>query len=220
VSVDGVRSTRQCRHGDQAGFCTPGAGLERVESLHRRDYPAEFTSWSAMGCAGACATKQGNEYNPVGFGSLPRPGRADVICTAMTSGRADARCGMCHHPWRWGWRMTRVLVAMVFLLGAGPALGGERVALVIGEASYQTVSPLANPVADAKLVAQALARAGFEVRLGTDLDKPRSMRRSTISPTTPSRRRSPRSTSRDTASRTVAATGSCRSMPRFGTRAT
>ncbi len=47
----------------------------------------------------------------------------------------------------------------------------QRVALVIGESAYRTVSPLANPAADANLVAGALARSGFDVRLGLDLDK-------------------------------------------------
>ncbi len=62
------------------------------------------------------------------------------------------------------------LCAVWILLSAAPA-HAQRVALVIGESAYRTVSPLANPGADANLVAAALARSGFDVRLGLDLDK-------------------------------------------------
>jgi len=62
------------------------------------------------------------------------------------------------------------LFAISMMLWAAPA-HAQRVALVIGESAYRTVSPLANPGADANLVAAALARAGFDVRLGLDLDK-------------------------------------------------
>ena len=68
---------------------------------------------------------------------------------------------------------TAHLVALMVVFAAPPALAqpAERVALVIGESAYQTVSPLENPSADARLVADALARSGFDVRLGLDLDK-------------------------------------------------
>jgi Caspase domain len=47
----------------------------------------------------------------------------------------------------------------------------KRVALVIGNAAYRKVSPLANPLNDARLVARALAASGFDVQFGTDLDR-------------------------------------------------
>jgi hypothetical protein len=47
----------------------------------------------------------------------------------------------------------------------------KRVALVIGNAAYRTISPLANPLNDARLVANALAASGFDVQMGLDLDK-------------------------------------------------
>ncbi|MBL8552299.1 MAG: caspase family protein [Hyphomonadaceae bacterium] len=73
--------------------------------------------------------------------------------------------------------MRLLLCALFFLIGAAPAhaqpqgQAQRRVALVIGESTYRTVEPLVNPGADANLVAQSLARAGFDVRLGLDLDK-------------------------------------------------
>jgi len=63
------------------------------------------------------------------------------------------------------------LCALWMLMAAAPAHAQGRVALVIGESSYQRISPLANPGADANLVAGALARSGFDVRLGLNLNK-------------------------------------------------
>src|SRR5947209_1030771 len=47
----------------------------------------------------------------------------------------------------------------------------QRVALVIGNSSYQNVPPLENPDNDAQSVAQLLNSAGFEVIAATDLTK-------------------------------------------------
>lgn len=58
-----------------------------------------------------------------------------------------------------------------WLFAAVAPAHAQRVALVIGESSYQRISPLANPGADANLVAGALARSGFDVRLGLNLNK-------------------------------------------------
>ena len=57
------------------------------------------------------------------------------------------------------------------LLIAAPAFAaGKRVALVIGNASYDTVGTLANPITDAKAVSEAFTTAGFDdVRLVDDL---------------------------------------------------
>ena len=47
---------------------------------------------------------------------------------------------------------------------------GARIALVIGNAGYQNVSKLANPVNDARDIAAGLKSLGFEVLLGEDMD--------------------------------------------------
>lgn len=56
--------------------------------------------------------------------------------------------------------------AKIAALTGGPAPvkdhSGARIALVIGNSHYKDVDPLANPERDAKLVADALKRAGFE----------------------------------------------------------
>jgi formylglycine-generating enzyme required for sulfatase activity len=47
---------------------------------------------------------------------------------------------------------------------------GPRIALVIGNAGYQNVSKLTNPVNDARDIAAALTTLGFDVLLGEDMD--------------------------------------------------
>lgn len=64
-----------------------------------------------------------------------------------------------------------ILAAMLaILVGAGQALAEGRVALIIGNAAYSSVAPLANPVNDATDLAAALTRIGFDVSLATNLD--------------------------------------------------
>src|SRR5687768_14530983 len=58
--------------------------------------------------------------------------------------------------------------AMGCWLMTGVALAQGRVALVIGNSTYQK-DPLANPINDAKAIAAALGEASFEVQLVTDL---------------------------------------------------
>jgi tetratricopeptide (TPR) repeat protein len=48
---------------------------------------------------------------------------------------------------------------------------GRRIALVIGNGKYQHAVALPNPASDARAVAKALGEIGFEVALGTDLDR-------------------------------------------------
>jgi uncharacterized caspase-like protein len=56
------------------------------------------------------------------------------------------------------------------LLTPGAALADKRVALVIGNAAYQNVTPLKNPAGDARAVAQMFRDAGFQsVDIRTDL---------------------------------------------------
>jgi formylglycine-generating enzyme required for sulfatase activity len=47
---------------------------------------------------------------------------------------------------------------------------GPRIALVIGNAGYQNVSKLANPVNDARDITEALRSLGFDVLLGEDMN--------------------------------------------------
>lgn len=57
---------------------------------------------------------------------------------------------------------------LVPLMGSAKA-DDKRVALVIGNADYEFVSDLRNPLNDAKSIAEPLRRLGFDVLLGTDL---------------------------------------------------
>ena len=66
-------------------------------------------------------------------------------------------------------RKTAWLVACLSALGSGLALANERVALVVGNADYQHVPPLANPRNDAEDMAALLRRLGFQVTAGLDL---------------------------------------------------
>jgi hypothetical protein len=56
-----------------------------------------------------------------------------------------------------------VFLVAAFLLVCCPAWAEKRVALVIGNSTYQNADHLANPANDAMLVAAALKRAGFDV---------------------------------------------------------
>lgn len=56
-----------------------------------------------------------------------------------------------------------IFILSLFLLVSVPALGAERVALVIGNAAYFRVPPLPNPTRDAADVARALERLDFTV---------------------------------------------------------
>jgi hypothetical protein len=73
-------------------------------------------------------------------------------------------------------RTGKALLLGLALLGAAllepaAALSAEhRVALVIGNASYQMVPPLKNPIRDARLIADRLQKIGFETLYFTDVD--------------------------------------------------
>jgi uncharacterized caspase-like protein len=60
---------------------------------------------------------------------------------------------------------------MLMCLAALPVHAEQRVALVIGNSSYQGTAPLANPKNDAADMAAALRAVGFETIVATDLDK-------------------------------------------------
>lgn len=68
------------------------------------------------------------------------------------------------------WLGVCLLTVSLVVAGALPAGQGEtRVALVIGNADYRHVPPLANPENDATAIAAKLAGLGFEVAKGVDL---------------------------------------------------
>lgn len=66
----------------------------------------------------------------------------------------------------------RFLFAMfIALLASAGVAHATRIALVIGNSSYEAVPRLPNPVRDADAVAEALERLGFEVSVGRDTRK-------------------------------------------------
>ena len=68
-----------------------------------------------------------------------------------------------------GWRIAVVLAALAGSLLAAPACAQTRLALVIGNSNYRAVTPLPNPVNDAKAVADELKTAAFDVSEALDL---------------------------------------------------
>jgi hypothetical protein len=68
--------------------------------------------------------------------------------------------------------MRRLIVALVILFAAALPAAAQRVALVIGNGAYREAPALANPAADARGVAAALARLGFATDLLIDADRP------------------------------------------------
>jgi hypothetical protein len=67
-------------------------------------------------------------------------------------------------------RLLAVLLAWV-LFASSPVHAEKRIALVIGNGAYQNAPQLPNPPNDARDVADALKRIGFDVILGLDFDK-------------------------------------------------
>jgi caspase domain-containing protein len=68
-----------------------------------------------------------------------------------------------------GWRIALVLAALVVSLSGAPAGAQTRLALVIGNSNYRAVTPLPNPVNDARAVADELKTAAFDVTQALDL---------------------------------------------------
>ncbi|MBH5370823.1 caspase family protein [Bradyrhizobium glycinis] len=60
-------------------------------------------------------------------------------------------------------RLCPLVVALGLMFGAGPALAGKRVALVLANSAYQHAPSLANPVNDGSVMAKTLKEAGFDV---------------------------------------------------------
>ncbi|MEL7133022.1 MAG: caspase family protein [Pseudomonadota bacterium] len=61
-----------------------------------------------------------------------------------------------------------VLSVLVWMFGCLAAWAEERVAFVVGNSAYETVSPLDNPINDALDISVALEGLGFRVILGSD----------------------------------------------------
>lgn len=69
-------------------------------------------------------------------------------------------------------RMLALLLSALFVVAPAGAEGGKRVALVIANSAYRNVPVLANPAADATLIATTLRKAGFtSVDVVQNLDK-------------------------------------------------
>lgn len=67
-------------------------------------------------------------------------------------------------------RMVIILLTMMVAIST-PAVSAERIALVVGNASYESIGPLDNPVNDAKLISESLRSVGFEVTTLLDVSQ-------------------------------------------------
>lgn len=61
-----------------------------------------------------------------------------------------------------------IAIVLVWCLGALPVLADGRLAFVVGNSAYESVSELENPINDALDISVALEGLGFEVILGSD----------------------------------------------------
>ncbi|TNE36769.1 MAG: hypothetical protein EP347_10105 [Alphaproteobacteria bacterium] len=75
-----------------------------------------------------------------------------------------------YSPMKWAFAICLGVGVCLCLLSGHPAYAEKRVALVIGNASYE-YGPLKNPINDAKLVSATLESLGFKVIQEYDLDE-------------------------------------------------
>lgn len=71
-------------------------------------------------------------------------------------------------------RLISILVVLLLIIPASEAKAEKRIALVVGNAAYQSIAPLANPRNDATLIAETLRDVGFTLIGGSaqlNLDK-------------------------------------------------
>lgn len=71
-------------------------------------------------------------------------------------------------------RLLLMFSVLLTMLGASPCRADKRIALIVGNARYQNVTPLNNPANDASLMAETLRGVGFTLVGGKaqlDLDK-------------------------------------------------
>ncbi len=90
-----------------------------------------------------------------------------ALCPRSSAGPVPRAAGC--RPWRW---LVPALLCGLLLALALPAaaLEGRRLALVVGNSDYAAAAPLPNAARDARDMAEALDRLGFEVTLLTDTD--------------------------------------------------
>jgi hypothetical protein len=93
--------------------------------------------------------------------------RIDADQLSRHSGKnfVQGEIGMFRHAF-WSAVVVGAIVA-----GAGAARAESRVALVIGESAYRSVTPLPNPANDAQAMSQLLRDSGFEVTTAPDLSQ-------------------------------------------------
>jgi hypothetical protein len=70
-----------------------------------------------------------------------------------------------------GWRIAAVLMLMITSLAGIASAAEVRLALVIGNSNYRSVTKLPNPGNDAKAVAEDLKSANFDVTLALDVSQ-------------------------------------------------
>src|SRR5262245_14233977 len=68
-------------------------------------------------------------------------------------------------------RAAAAAASLFAIIACNPAFAENRVALVIGNSAYRTVTPLPNAENDAKGMAELLDAAGFEVMAAPDLSQ-------------------------------------------------
>src|SRR5215216_2067979 len=89
-------------------------------------------------------------------------GRVNLVRACSTHKRVPRhrKPGM---PTKFSALIAVVAALFVLPLSAGAALAQKRVALVIGNSTYQSVARLANPINDAAAIAQMFKNAGFDL---------------------------------------------------------
>jgi tetratricopeptide (TPR) repeat protein len=97
------------------------------------------------------------EQRLVSGAAAPSPGSAVAVVAPQQAGPASATAS------------PQQSQSVPPLAAATPV--GRRIALVIGNGKYQHAVALPNPANDARAVAKTLGEIGFEVALGTDLDR-------------------------------------------------
>ncbi|MEM9371520.1 MAG: caspase family protein, partial [Pseudomonadota bacterium] len=68
-------------------------------------------------------------------------------------------------------RLITLVCLIAAVIAGTPATAEDRLALVIGNAGYQNVSALDNPVNDARLMERTLREAGFTVTTLVEADR-------------------------------------------------
>ena len=68
-------------------------------------------------------------------------------------------------------RAKLVLILVLAVTAASPAIAAKRVAFLIGNSAYAHAAPLANPARDVELVGETLEGLGFTVTQLSDLSR-------------------------------------------------